>query len=118
MFQTMNYKKISENIYQFSVRKGSEQAKIYLLYLFPGIILGLNYVNIHRITGNSDEAASQNTLRINYCFEGRCEVRLKDGRYVYVDNNALCIEDHEPQYNFYYPLGFYKGIYTLGNRIN
>lgn len=106
----MNYKKIHESIHELSILNGSEQAKIYLLDLFPGIILGINYVNIHRITGNADEASSYNTLRINYCFEGRCEVKLKDGRYVYVDNNALCIESHEPQYNFYYPLGFYKGI--------
>lgn len=106
----MNYKKLTDTISELTITDGTEHAEIYLLQLFPGIILGINYVNIHRITGDTAEAASLNILRINYCFEGRCEVKLTDGRYVYVDNNALCIEDHEPQYNFHYPLGFYRGI--------
>lgn len=106
----MKYTKITDAIHELTIAEGTEHAEIYLLRLFPGIILGINYVNIHRITGNSKEASAMNALRINYCFEGRCEVKLQDGRYVYVDNNALCIEDHEPQYNFHYPLGFYYGI--------
>ncbi len=106
----MDYRQLSPEIFELTVSEADEHAEIYLLNLFPGIILGINYVNIHRIKGNTKDAATTDTLRINYCFEGRCEVKLTDGRYVYVDNNALCIEDHEPQYNFHYPLGFYKGI--------
>ena len=101
---------ITDHISQLTITDTDEHATIDLLNLFPGVLLGINYVNIHRITGNAQEAVNLKTLRINYCFEGRCEVKLTDGRYVYVDNNALCIEDNEPQYNFYYPLGFYRGI--------
>lgn len=106
----MTLKKITNTISQMNITNSTEHATIDLINLFPGIMLGINYVNIHRITGNAQTLPQKNVLRINYCFEGRCEVKLADGRYVYVDNNALCIEDHEPQYNFYYPLGFYRGI--------
>lgn len=106
----MTLQKLSEHIQLLTYTNKDEHAEIYLLQLFPGISLGINYVNIHRIIGDASEAASMDILRINYCFEGRCEVKLEDGRYVYVDNNALCIEDHDPQYNFHYPLGFYTGI--------
>lgn len=106
----MNFKQITNEISELTILDGEEHAEVYLLQLFPGVILGINYVNIHRITGNVKDAAAMEALRINYCFEGRCEVKLVDGRYVYVHNNALCIEDHEPQYNFHYPLGFYKGL--------
>ena len=114
----MNFRQITDSISELTISSDSEHAEIYLLQLFPGIILGINYVNIHRITGNAEAAASMNVLRINYCFEGRCEVKLIDGRYVYVDNNALCIEDHDPQYNFHYPLGFYKGIQIFLDKDN
>ena len=106
----MQFKKISDHVSILSFERDTEHGEVYILKLFPGITLGLNCINIHRIIGDANEAATRNTLRINYCFEGRCEVKLADGRYVYVDNNALCIESHAPQYNYYYPLGFYKGI--------
>ncbi len=109
----MHLTKITDNVYTLTETNEKEHATVVLLYLFPGIYLGINNIHIHRIIGNSTEmaeAANIDCLRINYCFEGRCEVKLKDGRYVYVDNDVLCIEDHTPQYNFYYPLGFYKGI--------
>ena len=109
----MKLTKITDIVYTLTDSNDDESAKIILFYLFPGIFLGINYVNMHRIVGNPSEiskASNMDCLRINYCFEGRCEVKLKDGRYVYVDNDVLCIEDHTPQYNFHYPLGFYKGI--------
>ena len=109
----MKFTKITDTIYTLTDAKENEYAEIILFYLFPGIFLGINYVNMHRIIcppSESSTTPSMDCLRINYCFEGRCEVKLKDGRYVYVDNNVLCIEDHTPQYNFHYPLGFYKGI--------
>lgn len=106
----MKHEQITSFIHKLSMSDAQEHAEIYLLQLFPGITLGINYVNTHRIKGNAEDASTMNVLRINYCFDGRCEVKLKDGRYVYVDQNAICIEDHEPQYNFHYPLGFYNGI--------
>lgn len=110
MKDTMHFEKINDTILKLSAIEGKEHAEVYILQLFPGVMLGINYVNTHRIVGDTAGAANTDTLRINYCFEGRCEVKLMDGRYVYVDNNALCIEDHSPQYNYHYPLGFYKGI--------
>ncbi|MBQ8877631.1 MAG: hypothetical protein IJ029_02800, partial [Lachnospiraceae bacterium] len=79
----MDYRQLSPEIFELTVSEADEHAEIYLLNLFPGIMLGINYVNIHRIKGNTKDAATTNTLRINYCFEGRCEVKLTDGRYVY-----------------------------------
>ncbi len=105
----MNYEKLTDDVYRLTFRNKEEYAEIILLSLFPGVTLGLNDVHIHRIQGDAD-AIKIDYFRINYCFEGRCEVKLQDGRYVYVDNNALCMEEHAPQYDYHYPLGFYNGI--------
>lgn len=117
----MKLTKINDMVFTFTESNGHESAKIILFHLFPGIFLGINYIKKQHITWKPSAATnfaayfapfnlSTEHLHINYCFEGRCEVKLKDGRYVYVDNNVLCIEDYAPQDNFYYPLGFYKGI--------
>ena len=109
----MKLTKITDIIYTLTETTEKEHAQVVLFHLFPGIYLGINYINMHRIIGSPSEisaASNIDSLRINYCLEGRCEVKLKDSRYVYVDNDVLCIEDLTPQYNFYYPLGFYKGI--------
>lgn len=109
----MKLERITDIVYALREVNGDEHTEIIFFYLFPGIILSINYVNMHYINCTSDEFTSTSYtdyLRVNYCFEGRCEVKLKDGKYVYVDNNVLCVEDHSPQENFYYPLGFYRGI--------
>ena len=109
----MKLERITDIIYALREVNVDEHTEIIFFYLFPGIFLGINYVNMHYINCTSEEFTSTSYtdyLRVNYCFEGRCEVKLKDGKYVYVDNNVLCVEDHSPQENFYYPLGFYRGI--------
>ena len=113
----MNLSKITDTIYKLTETNGKEHAEVIIFYLFSGIYLSINNINIHHITGTISVplpdipmVSNPDIFRINYCFEGRCEIKLKDGRYVYVDNNVLCIESHTPTYNFYYPLGFYKGI--------
>lgn len=113
----MKLDKIADSIYRLTETNGKEQAEVITLYLFPGIYLGINNIHMQRLKvtmpgsiPDKSAVSPPDIFRINYCLEGRCEIKLKDGQYVYVDNNVLCMESHAPTYNFYYPLGFYKGI--------
>lgn len=106
----MKLTQINETIYLLTDSDKTGDTEIILFHLFPGIYLQINNVNMKNITCAPTQSNYTDFLRINYCFEGRCEVKLKDCRYVYVDNSVLCIEDYPPQNAFYYPLGFYRGI--------
>lgn len=113
----MKLDKIADSIYKLTEMNGKEQAEVIIFYLFPGIYLSVNNIRMRHLAVTMPNSipgrpivSTPDIFRINYCFEGRCEVKLRDGKYVYVDNNVLCMESHTPIFNFYYPLGFYKGI--------
>lgn len=106
----MNHIKITDCIYQLTETNGTEFANVMLIMLFPGVTLGINDIHIHQISSTVPNELPGNYFRINYCFEGRCEVKLQNGRYLYVSNDVLSLDSNPPQDYFYYPLGFYKGI--------
>ena len=52
-------------------------------------------------------------LKINYCFEGRCELILKNGEATYIDSDEFGVDTDSASSDsdaFYYPQGIYKGI--------
>lgn len=124
----MTLKQLTKDFYVFTDFSPEDKTQIILLHLFPGIILGINDIHTRHIHFHIDELSPAVTkqflsafdylehyqslpfFRVNYCMEGRCEVKLANEKYVYVDSNLLCVEDQPPQYHFYYPLGVYKGI--------
>lgn len=49
-------------------------------------------------------------LIINYCFCGRCEVPLENGRTVYLGEGELVIDTGKLKTDFYYPDALYEGL--------
>lgn len=85
-----------------------EYGYIYICSPFPGIHLWANDVYMKSIPVNpSDE---YHFIKLNYCIEGRCEVRLADDRYIYLEKGILSIDLNPPKENFIYPNSRYKGL--------
>lgn len=83
-------------------------------YILPGIFLMLNDIHTQTVPVNK-EAMPQDFLLINYCMQGRCEFRIDENNYSYIDTNLMNIASKMVQDCFAYPSSFYVGyeIYIL-----
>lgn len=86
-------------------------------YILPGIYLTLNDIHTQVVPSTHAEL-TPDILLINYCMEGRCEFRIDEDNYSYLDNRLMNISSKTVQDHFYYPSSFYKGyeIYILPDR--
>lgn len=92
--------------WKYTFRK--EYGYIYSCKPFPGIHLWANDVYMKCIPISPSE--EYHFIKLNYCMEGRCEVRLEDDRYVYLEKGVLSIDTNQPKENFIYPSGRYEGL--------
>lgn len=83
-------------------------------YILPGIFLMLNDIHTPSVPVNK-EAMPQDFLLINYCMQGRCEFKIDENNYSYIDMNLMNIASKMVQDCFAYPSSFYVGyeIYVL-----
>lgn len=82
-------------------------------YILPGIYLVLNDIHTQIVPLNAQQ--SQKILIVNYCMEGRCEFRVNEDNYSYLDHRMMSISSRMAENQFYYPSSCYKGyeIYVL-----
>lgn len=76
--------------------------------ILPGVLFAFNDVH----TTTVPTAASHffdDCLIINACVEGRCEFRVTDNNYGYVESGMSSIAARMAQGDFYYPAGLYQG---------
>ena len=76
--------------------------------LWPGVILGMNDFSMNRFP--SEMISDYRQMKINFCMEGRCEVRLRNNSYVYLGKNTLSIDTNQESEMFFFPEGYYKGM--------
>ena len=83
-------------------------------YVLPGIFLACNDVHAKTVPCNKENMPEE-LLLINYCMQGRCEFKVDEDGYNYVDNNMMNITTQMAQDYFYYPSSYYVGyeIYVL-----
>ena len=83
-------------------------------YVLPGIFLACNDVHARTVPCNK-ESMPEELLLINYCMQGRCEFKVDEDGYNYVDNNMMNITTQMAQDYFYYPSSYYVGyeVYVL-----
>lgn len=62
-------------------------------------------------SGSADDAGDlKPPLLINYCIEGRCEMVLNSGSFVYVRSDELSLSQNFAGNNYVYPGQIYKGL--------
>lgn len=94
-------------IYQIDGEDGNGTVEV--LTLFPGVILQFHsfHCKSFRLAANGDVGAG---LKINFCSEGRMEVRMSDNLCLFMEPGNLSLDVRTVQDSFQFPSGHYHGV--------
>ena len=94
-------------IYQVDGQDGSGTVEV--LTLFPGVILQFHsfHCKSFRLAANEDVGKG---LKINFCSEGRMEVRMSDNLCLFMEPGNLSLDVRTVQDRFQFPCGHYHGV--------
>jgi AraC-like DNA-binding protein len=79
-----------------------------LYALFPGIFLGFNDFSSNSCPSYNGEIAEG--LKINFCIDGRCEVKMVDGKYLFLEAGDLSIGIRTTEDAFSFPYDRFYGL--------
>lgn len=97
-------------IYQIDCVDGTGTVEV--LTLFPGVVLQFHSFHCKSFhLAESKEVG--NSLKINYCMEGRMEVRMSDNLFLFMEPGNLSIDIRKAQDCFLFPCGHYHGAELL-----
>lgn len=97
-------------VYQIDCVDGTGTVEV--LTLFPGVVLQFHSFHCKSFhLAESKEVG--NSLKINYCLEGRMEVRMSDNLLLFMEPGNLSIDIRKAQDSFQFPCGHYHGVEIL-----
>ena len=92
-----------------------ESGSMVFFSLFPGITLA--YIHVHAASWPAPDLSAGTTTSqplapyvFNYCVNGRCELLLNTGSYVYVTTKQLSLSRQFAMNHYIYPTHLYEGI--------
>ena len=97
-------------VYQIDCVDGTGTVEV--ITLFPGVVLqfhSFHCKSFHLL--ESKEVG--NSLKINYCTEGRMEVRMSDNLFLFMEPGNLSVDVRKAQDSFQFPCGHYHGVELL-----
>ena len=97
-------------VYQVDCVDGTGTVEV--LTLFPGVVLQFHSFHCKSFRlAESKEVG--NSLKINYCLEGRMEVRMSDNLLLFMEPGNLSVDIRKAHDSFQFPCGHYHGIELL-----
>ena len=98
-----------EMIYRVTGVNGEGTVEVF--QLFPGVILQFHSFHCQSFQlGMEQEKQVGEGLKINYCLEGRMEVRMSDGFCLFMTPGEISLDIRTIQDRFQFPSGHYRGI--------
>ena len=97
-------------VYQIDCVDGTGTVEV--ITLFPGVVLqfhSFHCKSFHLL--ESKEVG--NSLKINYCTEGRMEVRMSDNLLLFMEPGNISVDVRKAQDSFQFPCGHYHGVELL-----
>jgi AraC-like DNA-binding protein len=91
---------------QFKNDEGSGTIRRYAL--FPGIFLDFNDIETGSFPCFKGEIMQG--FKINFCADGRCEVKMSDGMYIFLETGDISFSNLAASGDFSFPYGRYHGI--------
>jgi AraC-like DNA-binding protein len=91
---------------QFKNNEGSGTIRRYAL--FPGIFLDFNDIETGSFPCFKGEITQG--FKINFCTDGRCEVKMSDGMYIFLEAQDMSFSNLAVSGDFSFPYGRYHGI--------
>jgi hypothetical protein len=87
------------------------RGKIRLYALFPDIFLGFNEFSASSFPSYGGEVADG--IKINFCVDGRCEVKMSDGKYLFLEAGDLSLDARTTADKFTFPYDRFWGLKSL-----
>lgn len=97
-------------VYQIDCVDGTGTVEV--LTLFPGVVLQFHSFHCRSFYLPESKEVG-NSLKINYCTEGRMEVRMSDHLFLFMEPGNLSIDVRKAQDSFQFPCGHYHGVELL-----
>ncbi|MDR2394562.1 MAG: AraC family transcriptional regulator [Treponema sp.] len=91
---------------QIDYEDGRGTVRVYVL--FPGILLGFNEISGGSFPSYQGKVA--HGIKINFCIDGRCEIKMSDGRYLFLEMGDLSIDTRTAGGKFTFPYDRFYGI--------
>jgi AraC-like DNA-binding protein len=91
---------------QFKNSRGTGTVRRYAL--FPGVFLGFN--DLETDSFPCFKGGLTGGFKINFCTDGRCEVKMADGRYLFLEKGDLSFSGGAVSGNFSLPYERYHGV--------
>jgi len=101
---------------EVSLPSDAEKTEGKLITVFPAKNILFNLIWIHSTIIPDIVAKPEReveTLKINYCFRGRCELQLKSGECTYLTAGEIAIDCGQAENSFYYPSAEYIGYEVI-----
>lgn len=98
-----------EMIYQVTGVEGEGTVEVF--HLFPGVMLQFHsfHCKSFQIETEQEKQVGEG-LKINYCLEGRMEVRMSDGLCLFMTPGKISLDIRTIQDRFQFPSGHYRGV--------
>ena len=111
IYTNTNMESIGQNEMIYRVEGMDGEGTVEVFQLFPGVIL--QFHNFHcqsfQLAMEQEKQISEG-LKINYCLEGRMEVRMSDGYSLFMTPGKISLDSRTVQDKFQFPTGCYRGI--------
>jgi hypothetical protein len=94
----------------------SEKGKggMWLCEIYDGVMVWVNRCKTFSVPTVS-HGDDYHYLKINYAAKGNCEVKVRDNKFIYVNEGLLSVDINEAQEQFVFPKGFYWGLEVMVN---
>lgn len=83
-----------------------------VLTLYPGIILQFHCFHCKAFHFQESKGIGDG-LKLNFCEQGRMEVKMTDHMFLYMEPDQLSIDTRKTQDSFHFPSGHYHGVELL-----
>jgi AraC-like DNA-binding protein len=112
----LNYGKIEEISKDILFIPHSEKEKggMWLCQIYDEIMVWVNRCKTFSVPAVS-YGDNYHYMKINYAAKGSCEVKVRDNKFIYVNEGLLSVDINEAQEQFVFPKGFYRGLEVMVN---
>jgi AraC-like DNA-binding protein len=91
-----------------------EKGGMWLCQIYDGVMVWVNRCKTFSVPTVS-HGDHYHYLKINYAAKGNCEVKVRDNKFIYVNEGLLSVDTNEAQEQFVFPKGFYWGLEVMVN---
>jgi len=100
-----------KSVLSFDDGNGGNPGSLITYYLTPHLVVHDIDIHSQRVPSFMEvELEGKPPLKVNYCFEGRCELTVCTGEYIYQEGREASIDTGQARSAFFFPSERYSGV--------